>query len=135
MRIVHAERCKPLKVQTETGRPIEKNACFQNTGNCFICRICEKNIPLDLIEEHPALCFKAHQNEYQNFCTTQHLIEKNQNLIKQFFIDKFPACDAPQHFFPARCLHLLSNVVIHVSFMCHSCVIHVSFMCHSCEFN
>jgi hypothetical protein len=96
-----------LKHQTETVGTLEKAVCFENTGDCFIFRICENSIPLDLIEEHPALCFRVHQYEYQNFCATQRLIETNQSLIEQFLNYQFRANGAPQHLFPALYLHLL----------------------------
>ncbi|KAK8895129.1 Microtubule-associated serine/threonine-protein kinase 2 [Tritrichomonas musculus] len=48
-----------------------------------MCRICEKIIPLDLIEKHSTLCIQAHQTKYQIIKYTDKLKAFNKNLATQ----------------------------------------------------
>ena len=60
-----------------------------NGGDTVICRICEKVIPLDLIEKHSQLCVEAHQAKYQFLSASDRLKKFNKKLSIQLSV-KFP---------------------------------------------
>ncbi|KAK8863902.1 Microtubule-associated serine/threonine-protein kinase 2 [Tritrichomonas musculus] len=57
----------------------------------FICRICEEVVPLDLIEEHSALCIKAHQSQYHFYLCGERLKKVRKFIEEKVLSVNWPA--------------------------------------------
>lgn len=82
----------------------------------FICRICEEVVPLDLIEEHSALCIKAHQSQYHFYLCGEKL-KKIKNKIDETVLSvNWPAEQeqATNVIFPILFYYSLINLAIDV---------------------
>ena len=64
---------------------------IDQNGENFICRICEEVVPLDLIEEHSALCIKAHQSQYHFYLCTEKLKKIKRKLEETVLSSNWPA--------------------------------------------
>ncbi|OHT12822.1 hypothetical protein TRFO_17174 [Tritrichomonas foetus] len=74
-------------------------------GETIICRICEKVVPLNLIEKHSKLCTQAHQAKYQFLTASDKLKRLNQKLSNQL-TSQFPGEEKNAVSFLYPLLHL-----------------------------
>ncbi|OHT15885.1 AGC family protein kinase [Tritrichomonas foetus] len=63
---------------------------LENEGDTLICRICDKVVPVDLIDSHTSLCIQAHQIKYQFLSSSEKLKSLNNKLSKSELMVKFP---------------------------------------------
>lgn len=82
----------------------------------FICRICEEVIPLDMIEEHSALCIQAHLSQYHFYRCGERLKKIRNNIADQFLNIIWPG-DQEQStsvVFPILYLYYLTGIAIDI---------------------
>ncbi|OHT15881.1 hypothetical protein TRFO_13720 [Tritrichomonas foetus] len=74
----------------EEGESIKMIQEINSSSENFICRICEEVVPLDLIEQHSALCIKAHQTLFNFYKCGEQLKSLKSAIATQFLSEQWP---------------------------------------------
>ena len=82
----------------------------------FICRICEEVVPLDLIEEHSALCIKAHQSQYHFYLCGEKLKKIRKKIAETVLSVNWPSDqeNATKVIFPVLFYYSLIGIAIDI---------------------
>lgn len=121
----------PTETETPTNQnlaetdklPLKKNLSNEEIKNFItdddeedltvLCRICEKRIPLDLVDKHTNLCIQAHQEKYNIINSDNQLESINQQLATILAVN-WPgnANEAIKILYPLLYLYLSNEIAI-----------------------